>query len=147
VLGYDKELCRAAVSAFTGELSRWQKRQAQALLALSSVDQALTGSVAVVQRTDSAIRLNTHLHVLGLDGVYVEDEQGELRFHALGTPSAAQVADIARRTAQRLHRAFQKKGRPSPWDDEHAPVDSADADPFTSGCAASSASRWTVYLR
>ena len=130
VLGYDKDLCRAAVSAFAGELSRWQKRQAKRLLGLSSVDQALTGSVAVVQRTDSAIRLNTHLHVLGLDGVYIEDEQGELRFHALGTPSQAEVADIARRTAQRLHRAFQKKGRSSPWDDEHAFVDSAEADPF-----------------
>jgi DNA invertase Pin-like site-specific DNA recombinase len=128
VLGQDKDLCRPAVSAFAGELSRWQKRQAKRLLALSSVDQALTGSLAVVQRTDSALRLNTHLHVLGLDGVYVEDEQGELAFHAVGAPSAAEVADIARRTARRLHRAFQKKGRPSPWDDDHAFVDSAETD-------------------
>src|SRR5690606_7177402 len=36
----------------------------------------------------------------------------------------------ARRTALRLHRAFQKQGRTSPWDDEHAFVDSGDADPF-----------------
>ena len=50
--------------------------------------------------------LRCHLHVLGLDGVYVEDEQGELRFHALGTPSSAEVRVIARRTALRLHQAF-----------------------------------------
>jgi hypothetical protein len=130
VLGYDQDLCRAAVSAFAQQLSRSLKRRAKALLGLASVHQVLTGSVAVLQRTDSALRLNTHLHVLGLDGVYVEDEQGELRFHALPTPSSAEVADIARRTARRLHRAFQKKGRPSPWDDELALSDTGETDPF-----------------
>jgi hypothetical protein len=130
VLGYDQDLCRAAVSAFTQELSRSLKHRAKGQLGLSSVDQALTGSVAVVQRTDGALRLNTHLHVLGLDGVYVEDGQGELRFHALPTPSAAQVADIARCTAQRLHQAFAKKGRASPWDDEDASADAGETDPL-----------------
>jgi hypothetical protein len=130
VLGYDQDLCRAAVSAFAQELSRSLKHRAKAQLGLSSVDHALTGSVAVVQRTDGALRLNTHLHVLGLDGVYVEDNQGDLRFHALPTPSAAEVADVARRTARRLHRAFAKKGRPSPWDHEHGWGDADDTDPL-----------------
>ena len=68
---------------------------------------------------------------VALDGVYVENEQGDLRFHTLGTPSSDEVRDIARRTAVRLHRAFQKKRRPSPWDDEHAFVDSGESDPFS----------------
>ncbi len=131
VLGYDKELCRAAASAFAKELSRSLKHRAKRDLGLASVDDALTGLVVVVQRTDGAIRLNCHLHVLGLDGVYVENEQGDLRFHTLGTPSSDEVRDIARRTAVRLHRAFQKKRRPSPWDDEHAFVDSGESDPFS----------------
>jgi Putative transposase/Transposase zinc-binding domain len=131
VLGYDKELCREAVRAFAKELSRSLKHRAKRELGLSGVDDALTGLVVVVQRTDGALRLNVHLHVLALDGVYVEDEQGELGFHALGTASSAEVADIARRTARRLHRAFQKQGRISPWDDEHAFVDSGDTDPFS----------------
>src|SRR5690606_16497044 len=62
--------------------------RAKQQLGLGSVDEALPGLVVVVQRTDGALRLNVHLHVLGLDGVYVEDE-GELRFHTLGTPSSA----------------------------------------------------------
>lgn len=131
VLGYDRELCRAAASAFAKELSRSLKHRAKRQLGLVSVDHALTGLLAVVQRTDGALRLNTHLHVLALDGVYVEDEQGALRFHSLGTPASAEVADIARRTALRLHRAFQKQGRSSPWDGEHACVDSGEADPFS----------------
>jgi hypothetical protein len=35
---------------------------------------------------------------------------------------------IARRTALRLHRAFQKKARHSPWDAEHAFVDSGQSE-------------------
>jgi hypothetical protein len=130
VLGYDKDLCREAASAFAKELSRSLRHRAKRALGLSSVDDALTGLVAVVQRTDGALRLNVHLHVLGLDGVYVEDEHGELGFHALDTPSSAEVRDIAHRTALRLHRAFDKQGRSSPWD-EHAFVDSGEADPFS----------------
>jgi len=49
---------------------------------------------------------------------------------ALATPSSDEVREIARRTALRLHRAFEKQGRPSPWD-EHAVVDSAETDPFS----------------
>ncbi|MBN1605896.1 MAG: hypothetical protein JW940_04655 [Polyangiaceae bacterium] len=62
--------------------------------------------------------------------MYVEEEGGELGFHALGAPSSAEVADIAGRTARRVHQAFKKKGRPSPWDDEHAVVDSGETGPF-----------------
>ena len=100
-------------------------------VAQGSID-ALTGLVAVVQRTDGALRLNVHLHCLGLDGVYVRNGQGALEFHELKAPSSAEVADIARRTAQRLARAFRKQGRKSPWDDEGAFADSGEADPFSS---------------
>jgi hypothetical protein len=35
-----------------------------------------TGTVTVVQRTSSDLRLNPHYHLLALDGVYVEDGDG-----------------------------------------------------------------------
>ena len=64
------------------------------------------------------LRLNVHVHVLALDGVCVRERaDGPLTFHALSTPSAAQVADVAGRTAERLGRAFKAQGRPSPWDE------------------------------
>jgi hypothetical protein len=126
VLGYDKELCRAATHAFAKEVSRSLKLRAKQELGFHSVSLALTGMVAVVQRTDGALRLNVHLHCLGLSGVYVRDEKGSLEFHELKAPSTAEVREIAGRTARRLHAAFRKQGRKSPWDDEAASFDSGE---------------------
>jgi Putative transposase len=112
-------------------VSQSLKRRAKQQLGLHSVSLALTGLVAVVQRTDGALRLNVHLHCLGLDGVYVRDAQGALAFHELATPSSAEVRETARRTARRLHAAFIKRGRRSPWDDESAFVDSEETDAFS----------------
>ena len=61
--------------------------------------------------------------------MYFEDEHGGLRFYPLPTPSTAEVALVAQRTARRLHRAFAQQARQSPWDDEHAWGDSGEGDP------------------
>ena len=42
-------------------------------LGLRSVNQAHSGAVTILQRFDSALRLNPHAHTLALDGVYVRD--------------------------------------------------------------------------
>ena len=66
--------------------SRWDPSAGQ-------VDDALTGAVSVIQRGDSALRLNVHFHVLALDGVYVRDaETGVLVFHALAARPGRRVA-------------------------------------------------------
>jgi hypothetical protein len=130
VLGYDKDLCREAVRAFAKELERSLKHRAKRQLGLGSVGKALAGLVVVVQRTDGALRLNVHLHVLGLDGVYLR-RGGELTFRPLPTPTAHEVSDIARRTALRVHKAFVKRGRPSPWDDTDGSSDPEQSDPLS----------------
>lgn len=112
LLGYDRTLCSEVVGAFVGELSRSLQRRAKCLLALGSVADAHTGAVASIQRTDSALRLNVHAHILALDGVYVrEAEDGPLVFHALPTPTRAEVADVARRTAERIEHILKAHGR------------------------------------
>jgi hypothetical protein len=116
---------------FAKEVSQSLKRRAKQQLGLHSVSLALTGLVAVVQRTDGALRLNVHLHCLGLDGVYLRNAQGALEFHELETPSTAEVREIARRTARRLHAAFVKQGRESAWDHESASGDSGETEPFS----------------
>ncbi|HEX7625099.1 MAG TPA: transposase, partial [Anaeromyxobacteraceae bacterium] len=110
--GDDRRLCAEVVSAFVGELSRSLRCRAKAALALGTVADAHTGAVTAVQRTDSALRLNVHFHVLALDGVYVRDkEDGRLVFHPLGPPTRADVAKVAARTAARIEKLLRAHGR------------------------------------
>ena len=111
LLGYDRALCSGVAAAFAAELSGSLKRRAKQALGLASVSEALTGVLVAVQRVDGALRLNVHLHVLALDGVYVRqdaaDEDSPLVFHALETPTRAEVTDIAARTAARVERILK----------------------------------------
>ncbi len=63
-----------------------------------------------MQRFDSALRLNVHAHTLALDGVYVR-ASGELVFRALPPPIAADVAEVARRTADETRAILERHGR------------------------------------
>jgi len=113
-LGYDRELCAEVVGAFTGEVSRSLKWRAKRELGLGSVQDAHTGSVFAVQRTDSALRLNVHVHGLALHGVYLRDGEGDaapLVFHELAPPTRADVEAAARRTAERIEIILRRHGR------------------------------------
>ena len=109
--GYGRELCAAIIGAFVTEVMASLRRRAKRHLGLTTVADAHTGAVTFVQRFDSALRLNVHAHTLALDGVYVRDEGGELTFRALPAPSPAEVADVARSTAERARAILVKHGR------------------------------------
>lgn len=86
--GYDRELCAMVLDTFIRELQRSYRWRAKRELGLSSVEDGFTGMVTVIQRFDSALRLNVHFHTLVLDAVYVKSENGEgLRFLRLPRPS------------------------------------------------------------
>ena len=109
--GYDRSLCTEVLDAFMVELSHSLRHRAKRELHLRSVKDALTGAVSVIQRGDSALRLNVHFHVLTLDGVYVRDAEGGLSFHALREPTAAEVTEVAARTAARAQKILARHGR------------------------------------
>jgi hypothetical protein len=110
--GYDRRLCAAVMGAFAEEVMRSLRHRAKRALGLSSVADAHAGLVLAVQRTDSALRLNVHAHALALDGVYVQGEQsGSLVFHALPTPTRDEVAEVARRTAERVDAILRAQDR------------------------------------
>ena len=60
LLGYDRQLCGDVLEAFVVELSRALRRRAKKALSLPARTRAHTGAVSVVQRGDSALRLNVH---------------------------------------------------------------------------------------
>ena len=112
LLGYDKNLCTDVINAFVTEVNRFYKYQAKRTLGLDSISLAHPGSVTLIQRFDSALRLNVHAHVLALDGVYVHDSESvELKFHPLPELSYEHVADVATRTAKRIRKVLKKHGR------------------------------------
>ncbi len=100
------------------------------------------GEVAAIEAKHAAgaaqLRLNVHAHTLALDGVYVRAEDGALGFRALPAPTAAEVAELARRTAAGARTILVKHGRSleglfeGASDDE--PDRLADAQPALAAC-------------
>ena len=109
--GYDRQLCALVVETFLRELQRSYRWRAKRLFGLTRVEDAFTGMVTVIQRFDSASRLNVHLHTLALDGVYMKNDDGGLRFLRLPRPSEEDVYDVAFRTAKKVLSILEKKGR------------------------------------
>lgn len=66
----------------------------EAALCRQGVEGGRTGSVAVLQRFGSALRLNVHAHMLWLDGVYREESDGQLRWHPSPSPSTREVQTV-----------------------------------------------------
>jgi hypothetical protein len=63
-----------------------------------------TGSLTVVQRFGSSLNLNVHFHVIGMDGVYAEQPDGNLLFHPLPAPSDEDIARLARAVCRKVTR-------------------------------------------
>ncbi|MBX3130298.1 MAG: transposase [Polyangiaceae bacterium] len=96
-----------------------------------------------MQRTDSALRLNVHMHALVLDGVYVhasDDPRSPLEFRELDTPTHADMAEVAARTAARVERILRAHGRsldPELGDD--TPLELVFDEPGLAACYAAAA--------
>ncbi|MBZ0122060.1 MAG: hypothetical protein K8H88_34015 [Sandaracinaceae bacterium] len=90
---YDRRL---AGGSSTSSQARSRARCERTPSVCSACARCATGSVTVVQRSDASLRLNWHLHVLRLDGVYVRDEQG-VRFEPLGEAALEDVSALAER--------------------------------------------------
>jgi len=135
-LAYDKELCAKAINLFVREVFRWYRWCAKVELDLDSVSEAKCGSVTFVQRFDSAVRLNVHLHMLALDGVYVRDEEdGSFTFYSLPEPTTEDVARVAGWARDKILELVGEHGLGA--DDYDAQLDLlAEQEPFLAECSA-----------
>jgi hypothetical protein len=70
-----------------------------------------TGSITVVQRASSDLRLNPHYHVLQIDGVYVEqgDEAPPMFIETPG-PTDADIKTLTETVASRVIRLLTRRG-------------------------------------
>ena len=84
-LGYDAKLLAALTHIFVTTVLAFYTRR----MATEGVAAGQSGAVVVVQRTSSDLKLNPHLHVVFLDGVY-RAQREHLLFHEL--PHLTQLA-------------------------------------------------------
>ncbi len=69
---------------------------------------AQTGAVTLIQRFGSALNLNSHFHMLFLDGVYADLPDGSTRFHWVKAPTSAELAQLAHSIANRVGRYLER---------------------------------------
>ncbi|MBK7583313.1 MAG: transposase [Myxococcales bacterium] len=105
-LAYDGELLGAVTRTFVDSVLAWYQRQARA----RGVPGGKSGAVTVVQRVNSDLRLSPHLHSLFLDGVFTEDEGGELVFHPLPFLTNDDVGGILQIVRARVLALLRRKG-------------------------------------
>jgi len=60
--------------------------------------------VTSVQRFGGAVNVHVHFHTLVLDGVFVRESDGTLRFHAAAPPTDEDVRRVVARVRRRLER-------------------------------------------
>ena len=95
-------------------------------------------------RTNSDFKLNPHLHVIGLDGVFAEEPEGPPTFVPLPALSNADVAEVLATLRARMLRLLERRGVIE-WDAATdgmtvLPSDAADADPVMAQLSAAATS-------
>jgi len=109
---------------------------AQTLLRFYESNGGRGGAVVFVQRFGSALNLNWHLHVVALDGVFVQGEAG-LSFVAAQTPSQADVRAVLQRLVLSLSR---RRARSSAEEVDTYPDDTENEPSAIERCALAAAS-------
>ena len=97
-LAYDHRLCRTVLHVFVRALRSAYRREARR----QGLSGGETGTVTSVQRFGGAVNVHLHFHTLVLDGVFVHEPDGTLRFHAASPPTDEDVRRVVARVRRRL---------------------------------------------
>jgi len=133
-LAYDAQLVSGVLDIFTRTVFASQIRSARDF---GAVRKPQCGAVTFIQRFDSALRLNLHLHMLAIDGVYAADEDGHPQFQVLLAPDDEQIAQITASLAERIPEFLQRRGLGPESDPEESDPLSRDQ-PWLAGLYAAS---------
>jgi hypothetical protein len=102
------------------------------------------GAVSFIQRFDSALRLNLHIHMLAFDGVYAADDNDRPQFQVLLAPEDAEIARLTASLAQRIAKLLDRSSLGPDSDPEES--DSLRRDePWLAGLYAAAVSGRTAY--
>jgi hypothetical protein len=105
-LAWDRHLCRAVLAVFVRAVLGFERRRAQRRGAPGGVGGAVTG----IQRFGSALNTNVHFHTVAVQGVFVEQADGTLRFVPAPAPTDLEVARLLAAVRRRIVRLVARHG-------------------------------------
>ena len=103
-LAYNSALLSRVCAVFADTVMRFYAKRMQSEIAQSGQ----SGAITVVQRTSSDLRLNPHIHLVALDGVYALDGD-EPAFHKLTQVTTHEVVDVLSRAVTRIEKLLTLK--------------------------------------
>jgi hypothetical protein len=105
-LAWDHGLCRAELGVFIRALLTFERRRAER----RGIRGGRGGAVTAIQRFGSALNLNVHFHTLAVQGVFVDDSGGGLRFGPNPAPTDLEVARLLTSISRRITRLVKRRG-------------------------------------
>ena len=96
----------------------WLRKKAKQKRVTNLASKAHPGAVTFIQRFGSALNLNVHMHSIFSDGVYTEDESGEVTFHRLPAPTLEETKKITAKIARCVHQWLDGRMRELEESDE-----------------------------
>jgi ribosomal protein S27E len=104
LLAREPDVLTQVLGIVYGEIARHIREKARLTRATGA-----TGAVTLIQRFGSALNLTVHFHMLCLDGAYLLGTSPPV-FRRIGAPSAAELAALLARIAERIGRALERTG-------------------------------------
>jgi hypothetical protein len=105
-LAWNHQLCRAVLGVFIRALLTFERRRAER----RGIRGGRGGAVTAIQRFGSALNLNIHFHTLAVQGVFVDDAGGGLRFVPNPEPTDLEVAKLLASISRRIARLVKRCG-------------------------------------
>lgn len=106
-LAYDSSLVRDVTQIFVRAVFSSIRRRA----GVPACDRkARCGAVGFIQRFSDALNLDPHVHLMALDGIYIEEGNGKPKFQRVGPPTDAEVSRVAKRVHRSVTRLMEQRG-------------------------------------
>jgi hypothetical protein len=107
-LAYDTSLMTAVLGVLTSTVFAFLIRRAREF---GADRKPQCGAVSFIQRFDSALRLNPHIHMVCFDGIYAADEHDRPHFQAV--PACCLPTPRSPTAAKRFLRLSERQGSDS----------------------------------
>ncbi len=104
-LAYEPGLMTLVARVFEDSLLRWYRQRLA-----PDEPTAQGGLLTVIQRSSGDMKLNPHLHVVALDGVYLAGADDQPVFRELPRLKTAEVADVVQISKVRILKALERRG-------------------------------------